>query len=383
MVVPPENKGSQGDSVGSSVDPLVEKENNLLENVPEQRDETEAENAKRGQSEPRVSVADIVASLVTELPWNARETVEESISGDSTPRKPKSTTYIIDILQKNKDSTDSKIEKILKDEVEEIIKSHAALDNYEVIFLYDFNPISRTHASSIYQHLASMKRKRDILLILKSPGGEVEPAYLISKMCNRLKLSHFIIGIPAEAKSAATLLSLGADELHMGAMSELGPIDPQINDFPALAFSSALEKIAQLSAKYPGASEMLAKYLIGSELDVRALGHYDRITESSTHYALRLLQAKATTVEDEGKASMMTLASHFTNHYKDHNFVIDLDEAQELLSKEVVKAETPIYAACHEIHKFLETFETTMLIKGMKKRIVAMGRRFYVSKIAD
>ncbi|MGC3932832.1 SDH family Clp fold serine proteinase [Pseudomonas atacamensis] len=377
MGLPPENKGPQGELDRPSVDPIVEKNANLLENASEQSAEiVDPEGVCTNDS---ISVADIIADISIDLPWNVRETIEEAGSAEATPRKPKSATHISDILQKNKDFPDSKIEKIIKEEVDEIIKSHQALDNYEVIFLYDFNQIRRTHASSIYQHLASMPKKRNILLILKSPGGEVEPAYLISKMCNRLKLSQFIIGIPAEAKSAATLLSLGADELHMGAMSELGPIDPQINDFPALAFSSALEKIAQLSEKFPGASEMLAKYLIGSELDVRALGHYDRITESSTHYALRLLQAKTTTIEDEGKAAIHTLASHFTNHYKDHNFVIDIDEAQELLTEEVVKSETPIYAACHEIHKFLETFETTMLIKGMKKRIVAMGRSFYIT----
>lgn len=378
---PPDNKGPQ-DEIDLSTDaPLVE---NLSESS-KAGAVGEADDEKKANPNPPdlISLGAIISSVTEDLPWNLQDTVDESSNAESTPRKQKTATYIRQILLNHKELSDSKLEKIIKDEVEEIIQYHPVLENFEVIFLYDFNQIRRTHASSIYQHLASMPKKRNILLILKSPGGEVEPAYLISKMCNRLKLSQFIIGIPAEAKSAATLLSLGADELHMGAMSELGPIDPQINDFPALAFSSALEKIAQLAEKFPGASEMLAKYLIGSELDVRALGHYDRITESSTHYALRLLQAKTTSVEEEGKAVMHTLASHFTNHYKDHNFVIDIDEAQELLTKDVVKAETPIYAACHEIHKFLETFETMMLIKGMKKRVIAMGRSFYVTSPAD
>ena len=378
---PPDNKGPQ-DEIDLSTDaPLVE---NLSESSKAGAvDEADDEKKANPIAPDLISLGAIISSVTEDLPWNLQDTVDESSNAESTPRKQKTATYIRQILLNHKELPDSKLEKIIKDEVEEIIQYHPVLENFEVIFLYDFNQIRRTHASSIYQHLASMPKKRNILLILKSPGGEVEPAYLISKMCNRLKLSQFIIGIPAEAKSAATLLSLGADELHMGAMSELGPIDPQINDFPALAFSSALEKIAQLAEKFPGASEMLAKYLIGSELDVRALGHYDRITESSTHYALRLLQAKTTSVEEEGKAVMHTLASHFTNHYKDHNFVIDIDEAQELLTKDVVKAETPIYAACHEIHKFLETFETMMLIKGMKKRVIAMGRSFYVTSPAD
>jgi len=310
---------------------------------------------------------------------DSQESFDDSeLTTESTERKPRSVQYINSILEKKYD--DSRLEAVIQNEIEFIIDAHEALKDFEVIFLYDYNHINKTHASSIYQHLASMPKKRDILLVLKSPGGEVEPAYLISKMCNRLKLSKFIIGIPAEAKSAATLLSLGADELHMGGMSELGPIDPQINDFPALAFSSALEKIAQIAQMYPGAADMLAKYLVDSELDVRALGLYDRITESSAHYAQRLLQAKATAADEDGIDQIQYLSDHFTNNYKDHNFVIDIDEAQELLTEDVVKSETDIYAACHEVHKFLETFETAMLIKGMKRRIVGMGRSFYISR---
>lgn len=290
--------------------------------------------------------------------------------------KPLRTAKYIDELI-SKSGSSEKLEKAINEEISNIIKENSALDNYSVIFLYDYNQINRLHASSIYKHLASLKEQQDIFLILKSPGGEVEPAYLISKMCNRYKKNKFIIGVPAEAKSAATLLALGADELHMGAMSELGPIDPQINDFPALAFSGALEKITDLADRYPGAAKMLAEYLIGSSLDVRALGHYERITESSTQYAMRLLRAKATSTEEDHGA-IEKLAEHFTNHYKDHNFVIDIDEAQNLLSPEVVKTETDLYVACSEIHNFIETVQQVLAIKKTDSRIIALGTSIYL-----
>lgn len=54
-----------------------------------------------------------------------------------------------------------------------------------------------------------------------SDGGKIEPAYLISKTCKRLCKNKLVISIPRQAKSAATLISLGADELHMGLLSEL------------------------------------------------------------------------------------------------------------------------------------------------------------------
>lgn len=39
------------------------------------------------------------------------------------------------------------------------------------------------------------------------------------------------------------MLALGADEIHTGIISELGPIDPQIGDYPALGLGAAVEHI--------------------------------------------------------------------------------------------------------------------------------------------
>jgi len=48
----------------------------------------------------------------------------------------------------------------------------------------------------------------------------------------------------------------------MGSLSELGPIDPQINELPALGLKNSVDHIAELVRKYPASSEMFAKYLI-------------------------------------------------------------------------------------------------------------------------
>ncbi|MCO8160997.1 ATP-dependent Clp protease proteolytic subunit [Pseudomonas sp. 21LCFQ010] len=283
--------------------------------------------------------------------------------------------YVADFVEREKGKG---LGDALKREVLKILGEHPVLANYDVVFLYDHNQINRLHAGAIYQRLSGRDKKKDIFLILKSPGGEVESAYLISKMCNRYKDGRFVVGVPAEAKSAATLLSLGADEIHMGAMSELGPIDPQINDFPALAFSGALERITKLAHEYPGAANMLSQYLIGSSLDVRALGHYERITESATQYALRLLKSKVTSTEVDLK-QMSALAEHFTNHYKDHNFVIDLDEARELfgeLGEDVVKSDTDLYKACHEVHRFIELSQQVCAVKNVGGRLIIIGDNY-------
>jgi hypothetical protein len=135
----------------------------------------------------------------------------------------------------------------------------------------------------------------------------------------------------------------------MGLLSELGPIDPQFGGFPALGLSNAMEKIAAMSEKYPKASDMFAKYLTDN-INIQHLGLFERINESATQYASRLLDGKSF---PEGHTAE-SLADHFTNHYKDHSFVIDADEASSLLGSSVVKEGTKEYELGNEIYEFLE-----------------------------
>ncbi|RJQ52077.1 MAG: hypothetical protein C4521_11060 [Actinobacteria bacterium] len=71
------------------------------------------------------------------------------------------------------------------------------------------------------------KEKCDLDLLLQSSGGDIDKAEKIVYMCrNRSKSLRVIVA--ESAKSAATLIALGADEIVMGDASELGPIDPQL-----------------------------------------------------------------------------------------------------------------------------------------------------------
>ncbi|MCU0913888.1 MAG: hypothetical protein MUC88_04900 [Planctomycetes bacterium] len=64
-------------------------------------------------------------------------------------------------------------------------------------------------------------------LILHSPGGEGTVVEKFVGLC-RSQCERFRVLVPNEAKSAATLIALGADEIVMGPSAELGPIDAQI-----------------------------------------------------------------------------------------------------------------------------------------------------------
>ena len=66
----------------------------------------------------------------------------------------------------------------------------------------------------------------DLHLMLSSPGGDGEVAVRLVRAA-QARCKRLTVIVPDQAKSAATLLCLGAHEILMGPTSDLGPVDPQ------------------------------------------------------------------------------------------------------------------------------------------------------------
>jgi hypothetical protein len=74
----------------------------------------------------------------------------------------------------------------------------------------------------IYDNLVD----QDIHLMLASPGGDGETAVRLTRAA-QARCRRLTVIIPDRAKSAATLIAIGAHEILMSPVSDLGPIDPQ------------------------------------------------------------------------------------------------------------------------------------------------------------
>jgi ClpP class serine protease len=83
---------------------------------------------------------------------------------------------------------------------------------------------------------------RDIHLILATPGGDGETAVRLVRAA-QARCKELTVIVPDVAKSAGTLLALGAHWILMGPASDLGPIDPQFQ-FPDGSLVSAKDMIA-------------------------------------------------------------------------------------------------------------------------------------------
>jgi ClpP class serine protease len=77
-------------------------------------------------------------------------------------------------------------------------------------------------------HILSVpEEKKEIDLLIVSMGGDPTVAWRIISML-RERFEKIGVLLPYAAFSAATLLSLGADEIVMHPFANLGPVDPQM-----------------------------------------------------------------------------------------------------------------------------------------------------------
>lgn len=86
-------------------------------------------------------------------------------------------------------------------------------------------------ATIIEDLLRCKNQYKPLLLILNSPGGQAVAAEKILLVCEayaKTNETNFYTLIPKSAKSAATIVALGADKILVSKTAELGAIDPQI-----------------------------------------------------------------------------------------------------------------------------------------------------------
>jgi hypothetical protein len=189
---------------------------------------------------------------------------------------------------------------------------------------------------------------------LNSPGGSARDAYKIALLLRSIACRVRVV-IPDYAKSAATLLSLVADEIYMGPAAELGPLDVQLDyeKNPGMRVS-ALDRIGNLNeiteaardivlglggdVRYKtrlGRSETvsvmadLAASLLEplvSQVDPTILHQSNRMLKEAADYGKRLMRTR----ESCPRELAMSLPERLTKDYPTHGYAISLDEAAEL-----------------------------------------------------
>ncbi len=191
-----------------------------------------------------------------------------------------------------------------------------------------------------------------IALLLESPGGYAADAFNVARILCR-HAGGFTVVIPSYAKSAATLLSLGADRIIMGADAELGPLDAQQWDSEREERTSALDEIQALERLHTAALEQLDETMLTmmagtqkrtevmlpiacrfvsdmmkpllEKIDTVHYAKQSRVLKVAEDYATRLL------LPNHGPNQAGRIADRLVNGYPEHGFVIDRKEMSDLM----------------------------------------------------
>jgi len=136
---------------------------------------------------------------------------------------------------------------------------------------------------------------RRLALVLNCPGGDGLAAERIITICRSFSKSGYAVIVPKQAKSAATMICLGAKEIMMSSTSELGPIDPQIsfgkNSFAAHEIIESYEKLIAQATKAKGRIDPFLQQL--QRFDARDIRWVKSAQQLSDSIAVTALQTGA------------------------------------------------------------------------------------------
>lgn len=100
-----------------------------------------------------------------------------------------------------------------------------------IVYVANFNhPLGGVHLVDVMpfeEILRTIGPVDEVDLLLNSPGGEINATEKLVTML-RERYKNIRVIVPNQAKSAATMIALASDQIVMGYLSELGPIDSQI-----------------------------------------------------------------------------------------------------------------------------------------------------------
>ncbi|HLI75377.1 MAG TPA: hypothetical protein VKV02_00405 [Acidobacteriaceae bacterium] len=180
--------------------------------------------------------------------------------------------------------------------------------------------------------LSDVSKNQSLHLLLWTPGGDGEVAVRLARAA-QAACREFTVIVPDIAKSAGTLLALGADQILMSSASDLGPVDPQfeMGDYDLIsakdiiaAVDRALNDIAERPETYPLYSAMLSDVnALRVERARSALARTDDLLKE----ALRSNPRRSTeNVEELAEGLQVPLISD----PKDHAAILGAERAVEL-----------------------------------------------------
>lgn len=226
-----------------------------------------------------------------------------------------------------------------------LIESHATRD----IILISAG-ISRQLHYDLSQLIAREQKHQECVVFLATRGGEADGGYRIAR-CLQHHYSDIRLVIPSLCKSAGTLIAIGADQMAIGDLGELGPLDVQVRKSSELEQRSSsldiiqalevgqahvrkvfLDTLVEITRSTRLATKLAGEFAVSiavgvaaplySQIDPNRLGELQRAIKIAQEYGQRL--------NDRSNALRNGALRKIVAGYPSHGFVIDRKEAADL-----------------------------------------------------
>lgn len=274
--------------------------------------------------------------------------------------------------------------------------------------IFVFSMMEPLTPSTVLELRSELRHKKfdEVDLVVNSGGGSIDAAYQIIELV-RLHTETVNACVPFYAKSAATLICIGADTIALDELAQLGPLDTQIYEHEPGAqgdYVSALNPSKSLEELQSRAIETLDMVVglmavrsdmnlnqclnhgiefvratsgpLFTQLKAEKLGEYSRALSIGQEYGRRLLRRYLGWSEENATSAIHELVYN----YPSHEYIIDRHELTEMgFSVEVFgnserdAVENLIYNHCTKRPTVIQCVEPSPAVATVKATAKASG----------
>lgn len=255
-------------------------------------------------------------------------------------------------------------------ETQKILSTLETQLNSKVMCYYtpSLNEINQSHPDIFLEQLRKVGHQPTISLIVVSNGGDSSASFRIASII-REYCDKFQILIPSRCASAATVLSLSADQVIMCPSGYLTAIDTSLahplnpkgpDNQPVHVSVDQIKRILRfLNEEGPAISEnqkegsyrTLFKYL-----HPLVLGEIDRISSRTILIAGKMM--KMHPGDFKGDSQIDWIAHHLYNDYPEHGFPILYEEAKDI-GLPVQKADSALSSLLRDLVNYYDSTTTS------------------------
>lgn len=197
--------------------------------------------------------------------------------------------------------------------------------------------LSEEDMPPLFARLRQHGRVERLDLVLHTAGGSISAAHWLCHLLHTYG-DHVSVLVPYKARSAGTLLCLGAHEIVMGPVAQLGPVDPQMARYtssasgnPPMIAAEDIRAFPHMAQSWFGVAESpqnlhllqrLCEHIFPTSLSAffRAAQQVEVLAEQ--HLRLHLPEASP--------EQRHTIAEYFLEGCYSHDHIITRDDATEI-----------------------------------------------------